>query len=663
MIPSFLVSILRDRFSELLSEGSAPGAPARKELSALRAGDVIEARMVGREGLLDILDYGGRNIRVRGQLELPPGTGVRLRVTRPSVPLEVKLEAVYPEEAGPRQNVPERSMVRLQESFSRLKGLVKSLGGRQAQAEGLDLPAGKVNGQARILLDVLSVSGDTEAGEVKALALFQAAFGPRFSLVLSDQVIDDQASMPGGTQEGPNGMDLSKEAPDIAPGKGRVPGLSQEGPGMPATPTGGSQPGSGTLETNPPVSGSSMEISSTGREVPSTGGLALELDEKAAEGAFSSPGARHGPAGTAGDGAGILPRGEILSPEESGGEACQERPNLSPGSTSSAVPGKDSTAGITTHRVNGPPEGAKIPISDDGARVDMTRGQDRQAARPSMEFRAAAPGETALEREAVPPSKAVNVMEETFEPAKKEEFSRPVPLEKGPDRENTVPGQVDPKVSVGVPEDEHAVAAGPASGLGSGKSHDHTAGPVLLREGPGPEGIEDQASSGKGALQPRGGDVEHAVVREFSNHVELSAQLQHHLLRETGLNLFVFPFLFASMEGTGQWSFWREEDDESSRGEGQAASYHIAFDLYLRNMGQLNIHLFKQDENLNLFLAAEKKALPVIRQGLSDLSGRIRALGFRFENITCTALEDGSGSPVSPAIPGSDRASRFHLVT
>jgi len=174
---------------------------------------------------------------------------------------------------------------------------------------------------------------------------------------------------------------------------------------------------------------------------------------------------------------------------------------------------------------------------------------------------------------------------------------------------------------------------------------------------------QGQAAATAGEAHSYSRHIEHTVIGEFANHVELAAQLQHHLLKEAGQNIFIFPLLFSGMEGVGQWSFWKETGEGQTDRSPGTPDYHVAFDLYLKGLGQLNIHLFKREERLSLLVAAEKEALPVIRQGLSDISERIKALGFRFESISCFSLDDEQVQAVSSLPFDFGEGSRFHLVT
>jgi hypothetical protein len=152
-------------------------------------------------------------------------------------------------------------------------------------------------------------------------------------------------------------------------------------------------------------------------------------------------------------------------------------------------------------------------------------------------------------------------------------------------------------------------------------------GDTLRRSLPSPEDAEASTVPDHTVISsPK--DMEHFVLREFVNHLEITDQVQQQVLRDLGIGLLVMPFLFANVEGAGQWIFWRENEDGRQGPADKQEDYHITFDLFLRRLGQIEIHLFKYGKKLNLLLSARRDVLPVIRGGLFELNSRIKTIGF-----------------------------------
>ena len=676
MIPPFSLSMLKDQLQDMLLEATNSSSSVQKHLSALKPGDVIEATVVGRDAAADLLDYGGQNLRASSHLDLPTGARVRLRVTKAATPLEVKLEAVIPDEKGPGQSRTERAIVRLQASFSRLKGLMEGLS-KQTQTNGEGrTAAGKTISRPEGFLKAFSVSGSSTPEDIKAMTFFLSKEG---SGLLKMAQVNPEAGV----------------APDsLSSAAGR------EGSGT--------EP-AGKAHENQPLKVSSGRAA-VSKDVQSTGGKS-GAEARVPHREVKNPGR--------------LPAGglkESLQAEKEGlfkvnQDAAPPRPERSiPGPASAA----DKTTvtkgpGVRENDIVGVDAGRRISAADtDGQQEKLTPGSrnafssglrpGEQVPEPHSPPRGLNNNGSGSERKNPVPSEdagqqgsTMNLKDAPPQSSKTESglfrriFSSGMeqisPAERkmedltvkagsgqavsGPDRDakqNPEPAAV-PRTSL---EQGHGDETAPVRGSDVSAGQDKTGIGTDLKtrdriseDGKLRQDLQEEqpVTSDKTASAPSR-NTGSTVVREFSSHVELAGQIQHHLLKETGQNLFIFPFLFSDMEGTGQWSFWKEDSREQSPEGLSANAYHITFDLYLKSLGQLNIHIFNNEGKLGLFIAAREEMLPVIRQGLSDVTARIKALGYRFETISCFSLEDEQAPELSslPFDPGKG-GSRFHFVT
>ncbi len=632
MIPPFLISLLKEHLGEPLFQGSTGKDSAQRDLSSLKPGDIIQGKIVGRDGALDILEYDSGKIRVMGQVDLQVGTRVRLRVTKVSSPLEVRLEEVIPDKAGPRQDAVERAAVRMEESFSRLKGIIRYAKKRPAAPEERPaLPEKSAASPARIL-KALSLTGSEKAEDLKALALFQAAYGSKILKVL-ERTQGTEGAFPGAGRKNPDDLS-SKEKPEVPLSQGRA-------------------AGNVSSKTQDVVSvskfqkelGVPVQTSSPAQEAVSGKAKDLEAFSPAAGPSVDEE------AGNLQDSQGS--RGSPLMGKKT--DTIEDRGSINPDKRP-ASPGPSCSGQRSGSKEEIISRNVSSSIEEDGAdpsRISFRRsgsfGQDMSGVREHT-------GQGGGDK--VPG--AAGPQEDT---GRSSTGTRPAASEFSVLNKNASFLRQDGAVSESTTKDEiqrGAVAGKGLEGAEAAKRHD---GRVPAAENSGPGSIDTSVSMDTRTSLVEGRETEHAVFREFSSHVELASQLQHHVLKEAGLNIFIFPFLFADLEGAGQWGFWKEQNKASGEKNPETSEYHLVFDLYLKRLGQLNIHLLKKEDNLSLLLAAEKDKLPVIRQGLSEVSTRIKALGFRFESITCLPLEKGSGALVSSFFMDSDRDTRFHLVT
>ncbi len=173
---------------------------------------------------------------------------------------------------------------------------------------------------------------------------------------------------------------------------------------------------------------------------------------------------------------------------------------------------------------------------------------------------------------------------------------------------------------------------------------------------PSSDGSKESASS---RLSDAGHQSGHAFLKGLSSQLETGFELHSHLV-EKGMNLFLIPVFLSQFQGVGQWSYWSE--DGSQEGDSNTSTEHLYFDLNLSNLGQMEIHLSKIDSHLYLYLSAQEEKLPVIKDSLASLVEGLKGAGFKIGHIEVTSLEEGFSSSLADAVSAQDD-SGLHIVT
>lgn len=152
------------------------------------------------------------------------------------------------------------------------------------------------------------------------------------------------------------------------------------------------------------------------------------------------------------------------------------------------------------------------------------------------------------------------------------------------------------------------------------------------------------------------------AIRQLITHSDMLFQYQRHMEQQPGTQFFMFPIWFANEQGVGHWSYWKEEREGRDKNQGPIS--HLAFDLELTNLGQLNLHLAVSDKEIDLNLTAQKKALPFLKSGMKELQETLESTGFKLKMIEIFPSENapvqGMATPVSPA---SFEDGNVHIVT
>ncbi len=155
-------------------------------------------------------------------------------------------------------------------------------------------------------------------------------------------------------------------------------------------------------------------------------------------------------------------------------------------------------------------------------------------------------------------------------------------------------------------------------------------------------------------------DHAHSFLKGLATQLELSHEIHTHFAQK-GMDLFVIPFFFSQFQGVGQWIFWQEKDAAQIDKEEGAIS-HLVFDLNLKNLGKLDIHLLKKEQVITVCILAEDDKVSMVRHGLVELAQELKAAGFKMGHLEVKAASEADGDPVSEAVPIVD-IQGFHVVT
>ncbi len=182
------------------------------------------------------------------------------------------------------------------------------------------------------------------------------------------------------------------------------------------------------------------------------------------------------------------------------------------------------------------------------------------------------------------------------------------------------------------------------------------------KEMPDMDGAGRQAAENSPAKEGKTDSVLSRGIRQLATHSDMLYQYQRHMEQEPGVQFFMFPLWFANGQGSGHWSWWRDGNkDESGRGSDIS---HIAFDLELGNLGQINLHLVLEERDITFHLTAKKEALPFLRRGLPELEEIMEGAGFMLRMIEFFPAEYTSSNGMATPLDIPDqRDGNVHIVT
>ncbi len=162
----------------------------------------------------------------------------------------------------------------------------------------------------------------------------------------------------------------------------------------------------------------------------------------------------------------------------------------------------------------------------------------------------------------------------------------------------------------------------------------------------------------KTAMAPNKDAAVHQFARAFLDQLDISQHLQMQLAQK-GMELFIMPFFLSHFQGAGQWMFWKETEPEKT--DKGAEVSHLFFDLSLKNLGELDIHLLKRDESLSVYIRAEEDKVQVVRKGLFELSQALKGAGFKIADMEVAPRLEGADTISDMFL--EDGPSGLHIVT
>lgn len=150
-------------------------------------------------------------------------------------------------------------------------------------------------------------------------------------------------------------------------------------------------------------------------------------------------------------------------------------------------------------------------------------------------------------------------------------------------------------------------------------------------------------------------------IKQLISNAGMLSQYQQHVEQQSGAHFFIFPFWLQSGQGYGHWSWWREEGKE--QGHSVKEISHLAFDLELKNLGQVNVHLVMEGKNINFYATARESILHFLRKGVPDIKEVMDNLGFRLKAVDIFPLEESITNGIGDPIGSISSSNNLHIVT
>ncbi len=643
--------ILNDLISVLLLQKneSPPSSPDR----GLVPGQELEGTVLGKDGLLDLIDMGGRIVRARSQTPLPQGGRIRVRVLQPGNPVKVRLLSHEVQEYGDSGR---KAYLGLKASGLRIPQAVRQLMGSAAGSMPGELPDASGASELAVLrqmVEGLSVDENTSADKIRvmvaALASSKRSSSPslfknlitRTLRALSGKEQADVKATAGFLRSGIEGPKFRTEnnGTRVSPRQGHVPAnlapdreerslplgerLPVAGKHQPEDTAGCRHPSRRILPDKPrsPVS-FREEVRGEGAPGRNKGRVeAVSLPENNSVGRNIGKGAS--PPGPASGNTRSCPY-HNKSPEIRRSRADNTPPE---GTPAKADPGSESVRGANRAGVRG--MGTVPPPADSSG---------EKPASPAPSPRVSLPGRLIQEqgiRETVAGHARQPV---SVSPGHAEGKSDSVEQRSG--------ASTSEKITVARPVNAPAMPAGIKKEAGIRVSH--RAEPIA----PG-EFSHEPASRSPGALEG---------LKVISSHLE-AVQQYHPPIIPRDAPFLLIPLWFDRGEGAGHWMWWQEQHEES--GEGFHHSEHLFFDLDLKSLGPVKIHILSGRPGLSISLWARESVLSRFRSRLEGLMASLKRLGLRMDTVELFPLE-AMGPDVadfSSSDSGSDSRTGFHKVT
>lgn len=181
-----------------------------------------------------------------------------------------------------------------------------------------------------------------------------------------------------------------------------------------------------------------------------------------------------------------------------------------------------------------------------------------------------------------------------------------------------------------------------------------------------PEGRQESSLSQVFDAGSRGKLLENAVqgLKTLSSHLDAVQNYQCQVQARLDAPFFMAPFWFENAAGFGNFTYWTDGDGGNPWGSPESPVSHLIFDLELKGLGPMMMHVTLRKDSLNMMVAAGQDVLPEIRAGLSELKGITQGLGYRLEISGIVPIDEANQADFAGPLAGHlDSRSSFHLVT
>lgn len=153
-------------------------------------------------------------------------------------------------------------------------------------------------------------------------------------------------------------------------------------------------------------------------------------------------------------------------------------------------------------------------------------------------------------------------------------------------------------------------------------------------------------------------------LKAMSAHLDAVQNYQGQVQARLDAPFFMAPFWFENAAGFGNFTFWTDGDGGIKAERPKDTVSHLIFDLELKGLGPMMMHVTLREGSLTLMVAAGQDVLPDIRQGLSELTGITKGLGYRLEISGIIPIDEANQADFAgPFAESPDSRSSFHLVT
>ncbi|MGB9712556.1 MAG: flagellar hook-length control protein FliK [Dissulfurimicrobium hydrothermale] len=184
--------------------------------------------------------------------------------------------------------------------------------------------------------------------------------------------------------------------------------------------------------------------------------------------------------------------------------------------------------------------------------------------------------------------------------------------------------------------------------------------------------FDDSRRVGQGHISDAGIDMKDKALEDvadglkaLSSHVDVVQNYQSQVRAHLDIPFFIVPFWFEGGAGLGDVSFWFEGGAEGGpEGRSDGPVSHLIFDLTLRGLGAVMMHVTMGRGLLNMMIAADHDALPRIRADLPELKNALQRLGFRFEISGIIPIDEADQAEfIGPFVEGVGGPGFIDLVT